>query len=379
MSNKRVFLDNASTTPIAPEIIDMMSEMMKSHFANPSSVHSYGRESKIVVEGARKKIAELLNTSPGSIFFTSGGTEADNMAIKCAIHDHKITHAITSRLSHHAVLFPLEDLEKEGLIKLSYVDIDKSGVISMSHLKELLSSNPRTFVSIMHANNEIGTIQDIKVIGDTCKEHNAIFHSDTVQTMAHFPFDMQKLNVDFMAASAHKFHGPKGVGFVYISENIRIKPLLRGGGQERNMRAGTENIYGIAALAMAMEMAYKNLQEETNYIKGLKIYMIEKLQAELEDVQFYGKCTDMDNSLYTVLSCHFPETDIAEMLLFNLDILGVACSGGSACASGGSKGSHVLTEIVPESKRPGIRFSFSKYNTKEDIDFTIDKLKELFS
>ena len=379
MSNKRVFLDNASTTPIAPEIIDMMSEMMKSHFANPSSVHSYGRESKIVVEGARKKIAELLNTSPGSIFFTSGGTEADNMAIKCAIHDHKITHAITSRLSHHAVLFPLEDLEKEGLIKLSYVDIDKSGVISMSHLKELLSSNPRTFVSIMHANNEIGTIQDIKVIGDICKEHNAIFHSDTVQTMAHFPFDMQKLNVDFMAASAHKFHGPKGVGFVYISENIRIKPLLRGGGQERNMRAGTENIYGIAALAMAMEMAYENLEEETDYIKGLKIYMIEKLQAELEDVQFYGKCTDMDNSLYTVLSCHFPETDIAEMLLFNLDILGVACSGGSACASGGSKGSHVLTEIVPESKRPGIRFSFSKYNTKEDIDFTIDKLKELFS
>ncbi|MBT4479153.1 MAG: cysteine desulfurase [Flavobacteriales bacterium] len=379
MSNKRVFLDNASTTPIAPEIIDMMSEMMKSHFANPSSVHSYGRESKIVVEGARKKIAELLNTSPGSIFFTSGGTEADNMAIKCAIHDHKITHAITSRLSHHAVLFPLEDLEKEGLIKLSYVDIDKNGVISMSHLKELLSSNPRTFVSIMHANNEIGTIQDIKVIGDICKEHNAIFHSDTVQTMAHFPFDMQKLNVDFMAASAHKFHGPKGVGFVYISENIQIKPLLRGGGQERNMRAGTENIYGIAALAMAMEMAYENLEEETDYIKGLKIYMMEKLQTELEDVQFYGKCTDMDNSLYTVLSCHFPETDIAEMLLFNLDILGVACSGGSACASGGSKGSHVLTEIVPESKRPGIRFSFSKYNTKEDIDFTIDKLKELFS
>lgn len=379
MSNKRVFLDNASTTPIAPEIIDMMSEMMKSHFANPSSVHSYGRESKIIIEGARKKIAKLLNTSPGSIFFTSGGTEADNMAIKCAIHDHKITHAITSKLSHHAVLFPLEDLKKEGLIKLSYIDIDKNGVISISHLKELLESNPRTFVSIMHANNEIGTIQDLKLIGDICKEYNAIFHSDTVQTMAHFPFDMQKLNVDFMAASAHKFHGPKGVGFVYISENIQVKPLLRGGGQERNMRAGTENIYGIAALAMAMEMAYNNLKEETDYIKGLKIYMMEKLQTELDDVQFYGKCTDMENSLYTVLSCHFPETDIAEMLLFNLDILGVACSGGSACASGGSKGSHVLTEIVPESKRPGIRFSFSKYNTKEDIDFTIDKLKKLFS
>jgi len=375
----RVFLDNAATTPMAPEIINMMSEMMKTHFANPSSVHSYGRESKIVVENARKKIASLLNTSPGSIFFTSGGTEADNMAIKCGIHDHKITHAITSKLSHHAVLYPLEDLEKEGIIKLSYVNIDENGVVDLNHLDELLQNNSRTFVSIMHANNEIGTIQDIKAIGDICKEYKAIFHSDTVQTMAHFSFNMQELQVDFMAASAHKFHGPKGVGFVYISEDIQIKPMLRGGGQERNMRAGTENIYGIAALAMAMEMAYENLEEETNYIKGLKKYMMEKLKSEIEDVQFYGKCTDLENSLYTVLSCHFPETDIAEMLLFNLDILGVACSGGSACSSGSSKGSHVLTEIVPESKRPGIRFSFSKYNTKEEIDYTIEKLKELFS
>lgn len=377
--SKRVFLDNAATTPMAPEIIEMMSEMMKTHFANPSSTHSYGRESKIVVEAARKKIAELLNTSPGSIFFTSGGTEADNMAIKCAIDDHKITHAITSKLSHHAVLYPLEDLAEEGKIKLSYIDIDENGVVSLPHLKDLLVNNPRTFVSIMHANNEIGTIQDIKAIGDICKEYNAIFHSDTVQTIAHFPFNMQELNVDFMAASAHKFHGPKGVGFVYISENIQIKPMLRGGGQERNMRAGTENIYGIAALALAMEMAYAKLEEEVDYIKGIKKYMIEKLQTELDDVQFYGKCTDLDNSLYTVLSCHFPETDIAEMLLFNLDILGVACSGGSACASGGSKGSHVLSALTPDSKRPGIRFSFSKYTTKEDIDFAVEKLKELFA
>jgi cysteine desulfurase len=377
--SKRVFLDNAATTSMAPEIIEMMSEMMKTHFANPSSAHSYGRESKIVVEAARKKIAELLNTSPGSIFFTSGGTEADNMAIKCAIEDHKIAHAITSKLSHHAVLYPLEDLAEEGKIKLSYIDIDENGVVSLSHLKDLLANNPRTFVSIMHANNEIGTIQDIKAIGDICKEHNAIFHSDTVQTIAHFPFNMQELNVDFMAASAHKFHGPKGVGFVYISENIQIKPMLRGGGQERNMRAGTENIYGIAALAMAMEMAYANLEEEVSYIKGIKKYMIEKLQTELDDVQFYGNCTDLDNSLYTVLSCHFPETDIAEMLLFNLDILGVACSGGSACASGGSKGSHVLSALTPDSKRPGIRFSFSKYTTKSDIDFAVEKLKELFA
>ena len=374
----KVYLDNAATTPIAPEIIEMMSQMMKTHFANPSSIHSFGRESKIIVESARKRIAKLLNTSPGSIFFTSGGTEADNMAIKCAIHDHKITHAITSKISHQAVLYPLQDLAKEGVIILSYIDIDKDGAVSLSHLKELLKDNSRTFVSIMHANNEIGTLEDLKQIGEICKEYNAIFHSDTVQTIGHYPFNMQDLNVDFMAASAHKFHGPKGVGFIYISENIKIKPLIRGGGQERNMRAGTENIYGIAALAMAMEMAYEHLEEEVKYIKGLKKYMIEKLQTEIEDVQFYGKCTDIENSLYTVLSCHFPETDIAEMLLFNLDILGVACSGGSACASGGSKGSHVLTEIAPNSKRPGIRFSFSKFNTKEDIDYTVAKLKELF-
>jgi len=376
---KRVYLDNAASTPIAPEIIEMMSEMMKTNFANPSSVHSFGRESKIIVENARKSIANLLNTSPGSIFFTSGGTEADNMAIKCGIEDYKIKHAITSRISHHAVLYPLEDLAETGKIKLSYIDIDENGVVSLSHLKELLKNNPRTFVSIMHANNEIGTIQDLKQIGEICKENNAIFHSDTVQTIAHFPFNMQELNIDFMAASAHKFHGPKGVGFIYISENIQIKPLLRGGAQERNMRAGTENVYGIAALAMAMEMAYEHLEEETKYIKGLKSYMIEKFKTEMPEVQFYGKCTDMDNSLYTVLSVNFPETDFAEMLLFNLDIMGISCSGGSACASGGTKGSHVLTAIVPDSKRPGIRFSFSKYNSKEEINYTIEKLKELFA
>ena len=376
---KRVFLDNASTTPMAPEIIEMMSEMMKTTYANPSSMHSFGREAKIVIETARKTIANILNTSPGSIFFTSGGTEADNMAIMCGIHDNDIKHAITSKISHLAVLNPLEDLADAGKIKLSYVNIDKNGEVSLTHLKELLGNNERTFVSIMHANNEIGTIQDIKKIGDICKEYNAIFHSDTVQTMAHFPFDMQDLNVDFMAASAHKFNGPKGVGFIYVSEDIQIKPLIRGGGQERNMRAGTENVFGISGMAMAMEMAYTNLEKEVVYIKGLKQYMIEQLQSEIKDVQFYGKNTDLDSSLYTVLSCSFPETDMAEMLLFNLDIMGIACSGGSACSSGSNTGSHVLSAIAPDSKRPGVRFSFSKYNTKEEIDFVIEKLKGLFN
>ena len=376
---KRVFLDNASTTPMAPEIIEMMSEMMKTSYGNPSSMHSFGRESKIVIENARKTIANILNTSPGSIFFTSGGTEADNMAIMCGIYDNDIKHAITSKISHLAILHPLEDLAAAGKIKLSYVNIDKDGEVSLTHLKELLKDNERTFVSIMHANNEIGTIQNIKQIGDVCKQYNAIFHSDTVQTIAHFPFNMQELNVDFMAASAHKFHGPKGVGFVYVSEDIQIKPFLRGGGQERNMRAGTENVYGISAMAMAMEMAYAHLEKEVTYIKGLKHYMIDQLQSEIKDVQFYGKCTDLDNSLYTVLSCSFPESDMAEMLLFNLDIMGIACSGGSACSSGSNTGSHVLSAIAPDSRRPGVRFSFSKYNTKEEIDYVIEKLKDLFN
>ena len=375
---RRVFLDNASTTPMHQEIIDMMSDMMKSTFANPSSVHSSGREAKVIIENARKTIADLLNTSPGSIFFTSGGTEADNMAIRSTIQDYNIQHVVTSKIAHHAVLYPLQDLENKNIIKITYVDIDNDGIISLSHLKDILKNNSRTFVSIMHANNEIGTIQDIKKIGEICNDYNAIFHSDTVQTIGHYPFNMEDLNVHFMAASAHKFHGPKGVGFIYISDKIKISPLLRGGGQERNMRAGTENVCSIAGLSMAMQIAYKNLEEETNYIKGLKKHMIKRLKTELNDVQFYAKCTDLENSLYTVLSCHFPETDISEMLIFNLDILGISCSGGSACNSGVSKGSHVLNEVFPDSKRPGIRFSFSKYNTKDDVDFTITKLKELF-
>ena len=375
----KVFFDNAATTPMAPEVIDVMTDIMKNHYGNPSSQHSFGRATRSIIETSRKKIANFLNTSPGNIFFTSGGTEADNMAIKCGIKDHNITHAITCKLSHHAVLHPLEELEKSGVIKLSYVEVNEKGQVSLSNLKELLESNPRTFVSILHANNEIGTIQDITAIGDICKEHNAIFHSDTVQTMAHYSYDLQKINVDFIAASAHKFHGPKGIGFVYISDNIKISPLLTGGSQERNMRAGTENLIGIAAISHAMEMAYEKMEEETEYIKGIKYHMIAELKKHIPQVKFNGMCDDIDNSLYTVLSCSFPETPMAEMLLFNLDIKGIACSGGSACTSGSNKGSHVIQELNPNSKRPSVRFSFSKYNTKEEVDYVVDVLKGLFS
>ena len=375
---KRIYLDNAASTPIAPEVISIMHKMMIEDFGNPSSIHSYGRTAKNIVENSRKKIADLLNTSPGSIFFTSGGTEADNMAINCAIEDYNITHAITSKISHHAVLYPLQNLANKKKIKLSYVKIDKNGLVSNDHLEELLNKNPRSFVSIMHANNEIGTIQNISRINEICKKHNAILHSDTVQTIGHYPFDLQKFDIDFLAASAHKFHGPKGIGFIYISENINISPFLRGGGQERNMRPGTENIYSIAGMCKALELAYKNLTKDTKYIKELKSHMINKLRSEIPGVNFYGNCANIDNSLYTVLSVSFPEHSASEMLLFNLDILGISCSGGSACASGSTKGSHVLSTIDPDSRRTGIRFSFSKYNTIDEIDFTINKIKEIF-
>ena len=376
---KRVYLDNAATTPISKEIIELMSSLMKHQFANPSSTHSEGRKSKTIVEESRSIIAKILNTYPRNIFFTSGGTESDNMAIKMSIENYNIKHAITSRISHHAVLYPLEKLAKENKIKLSYVKLDENGLVSFSDLENLLKNNSRTFVSIMHANNEVGVIQDIKKIGLICQNYNAIFHSDTVQTIGHYQIDLQKINIDFLAASAHKFHGPKGIGFIYISDNVKIYPLIIGGPKERNIRAGTENIHSISALAKAMQLAYENLDNDMMYIKKLKSYMIEKLKLYIPDVQFFSNSNDLDNSLYTVLTVSFPLTKNSEMLLFNLDISGVSCSGGSACASGSNKGSHVLSYFDPMAKRTGIRFSFSKYNTFEDIDFTIQKLKDIFN
>ena len=283
---KRVYLDNAATTPISKEIIELMSSLMKHQFANPSSTHSEGRKSKTIVEESRTIIAKILNTYPRNIFFTSGGTESDNMAIKMSIENYNIKHAITSRISHHAVLYPLEKLAKENKIKLSYVKLDENGLVSFSDLENLLKNNSRTFVSIMHANNEVGVIQDIKKIGLICQNYNAIFHSDTVQTIGHYHIDLQKINIDFLAASAHKFHGPKGIGFIYISDNVKISPFIIGGAQERNMRAGTENIHSISALAKAMQLAYENLDKDMLYIKKLKSYMIEKLKLYIPDVLF---------------------------------------------------------------------------------------------
>ncbi|MCW8312976.1 cysteine desulfurase family protein [Sphingobacterium thalpophilum] len=372
----QVYFDNAATTALDPEVIKVMVDVMDHNFGNPSSIHSHGRQVKTIVEKARKTIASLLHVSPAEIFFTSGGTEADNMAIVRSIADFGITHAITSPIEHHAVLHTLEELKKEGKIQLDLLEVDAKGNLNLDQLEVLLSNNPRTFVSIMHANNEIGNLNDIERIAALCQQYHAIFHSDTVQTMGHYPHDLSKLKIDFITGAAHKFHGPKGVGFLYINANNKIKPLIYGGAQERNMRGGTENVYGIAGLAKALEIAYEHMEEHHAYIQGIKSYMISELQKAIPDVTFNG-IIDPDKSLYTVLNVSFPCSELADMLLFNLDIAGISCSGGSACSSGTDIGSHVLGAIRVDADRPSVRFSFCKHNTKEEVDFVVSTLKEL--
>ena len=375
----KVYLDNAATTPIDKEVIEVMMPILKEEFGNPSSTHSFGRVSRSIVEKARKNVSKHLNCNPGEIFFTSGGTEADNIAIRCGMVDLGINHAITSRIEHHAVVHTLEDMASRGLIKLSFVDLDLKGNVVLSHLEELLKVNSRSFVSLMHANNEIGNLLDISAVGEMCKTYGSIFHSDTVQTMAHYNFDLQELPIHFLTGAAHKFHGPKGIGFLYINADISIKPFISGGGQERNMRAGTENVYGIAGLSKAMEVSYRDLQEHRTHIEMLKQHMIKGLKNAIPGIEFNGESGSLEKSLYTVLNVLFPQTEIGEMLFYNLDILGIASSAGSACSSGSNLGSHVLRAIGKDMSRPSLRFSFSKYNTIEEIDYTVNQLKSLLS
>ncbi|HEY0030000.1 MAG TPA: cysteine desulfurase family protein [Bacteroidia bacterium] len=372
----KIYFDNAATTALDKEVLDAMMPFMTEHFGNPSSIHSFGRKTRAAIEGARKIVAKSLNVSPSEIFFTSGGTEADNMAIRCSIHDMNIKHAITSKIEHHAVLHTLETLEHEGLIKLSFVTTTPNGHIDLDHLDQLLKENERTFVSLMHANNEIGNLISLEKVGEICEKYNAVFHSDTVQTMGHYPMDLQKTKVHFVTCAAHKFHGPKGVGFLYVNGSIKINPLIYGGAQERNMRGGTENLYGIVGLGKAIEIAMRDMEEHQTHITALKNYMVEQLTASIPGVEFNGSC--MDNCLYTVLSVRLPHTDKAEMLLFDLDIKGISASGGSACTSGSDVGSHVLRGIGADVTRPSVRFSFSKYNTKEEVDYAVNALKEIF-
>ncbi len=373
----RVYLDNAATTPLDPEVLNAMLPVMQKGFGNPSSIHSFGREARAAIEQARKTVAKLVNASPSEIFFTSGGTEANNTAICCTIRDLGIKHAITSPIEHHAVLHTLEAQAKAGLIKLSLVEVDEKGKVNLDHLEKLLAENDRSLVSLMHANNELGNLLPVKEVGEICAKYNAVFHSDTVQTMGHYPFNLQEVNVHFVTCAAHKFHGPKGIGFLYINSKVKIHPFILGGAQERNMRGGTENVYGIIGLARALELCYEHLTEHKTQIDQLKDYMANKLRKEIPGVEFNGDT--LGNALYTVLNVSFPPTDIAEMLLMNLDINGVAASGGSACSSGSDVGSHVLTAIKVNPDRPSVRFSFSKYSTREEVDYAVEKLKEMFA
>lgn len=372
----QIYFDNAATTPMDPEVIQAMTETMHTHYGNPSSIHAHGRQAKTIVEKARKTVAGLLKASPAEIFFTSGGTEADNMAIVRSVTDLGITHVITSPLEHHAVLHTVEDLAARGAIKLDFVRTDERGNVDMDHLRELLSQNPRTLVSLMHANNEIGTLTDIHKVAEICQEFHAVFHSDTVQTMGHYRHDLTTLPIDFLTGAAHKFHGPKGVGFIYINGKNKIRPLIHGGAQERNMRGGTENVYGIVGMAKALELCYAHMDMHRDHIQGLKDYMHTELTQAIPGVSFHGN-TDAADSLYTVLNVSLPCTEIADMLLFSLDIAGISASGGSACSSGSQLGSHVLQALGSDTDKPAVRFSFSKYNTKEEVDVVVKTLKEL--
>jgi cysteine desulfurase len=373
----RIYLDNAATTPMDQEVIAEMVAVMNNSYGNPSSIHAQGREVRTLIEKARKTVAGILNATPAEIFFTSGGTEADNTAIRCGIAAYNIKHAITSKIEHHAVEHTLNMLLKQGVIdKLSFVNIDSKGNVDYDHLEELLKTNERSFVSLMHANNELGTLTDMERVGNLCEQYDAIYHCDTVQTMGHYTHDVRKLKAHFLVCAAHKLHGPKGVGFLFVNHTIKISPMIFGGAQERNMRGGTENVYGIVGLAKALEIAYAEMEQHQVHVQGLKTYLKDRLTEEIADLSFNGE-TDEDKSLYTVLNVSFPAMDMADMLLFNLDINGISASGGSACSSGSNIGSHVLNGIDADPNRPSIRFSFSKYNTKAELDVVIEKVKNV--
>jgi cysteine desulfurase len=372
----RIYLDNAATTLLDPQVLEAMLPYLTTYYGNPSSIYSYGRESRLAIENARKTVAKILNAHPAEIFFTSGGTESSNTAIRASVKNLGCEHIITSEIEHHATLHTVKYLHKQEGIAVSYVKLSPNGDVDLEDLERLLAeSRFKSLVTLMHANNEIGNILDLQVTGKLCKKYDAIFHSDTVQTVGHFPFDLRNTPVDFITGAAHKFHGPKGVGILYINENIKIEPFLHGGSQERNMRAGTENLYGIVGFAKALEISTVNYEKDSAYIRDLKFYMMDKLKNEFAHIEFNG--TPAGASLYTLLSVNFPKTEKSEMILFNLDINNICASGGSACTSGANQGSHVMRAINSNADQVTVRFSFSKFTTKDEIDIVVEKLKEM--
>jgi cysteine desulfurase len=375
---KTVYLDNAATTPIAPEVIDSMVPFMRETFGNPSSTHSFGRKAKNALEIARRQIAKYIQAEASEIIFTSGGTEANNMVFHNAVHQLNVKRIITSPIEHHAVGHTVEYLAGKFDVELVYVRLTENGHIDVSHLKELLSEQKSTLVSLMHANNEIGNLLPLEEVGLLCKENNAFFHSDTVQTIGHYPMDVKKFNLDFLSCSAHKFHGPKGIGFLYAAKKNSVTSFINGGGQERGHRGGTENIYGIIGMAKAMELAHHEMEEHEQHVQGLKTYMAAEIKKMNPAIRINGE-EDPTRSLYTVLNVCFPQSEANSMLLFMLDMNGIAASGGSACSSGSNKGSHVLNALKNATDCSSIRFSFSRYTTREEIDYTLQKLSEILA
>ena len=377
------YFDNAATTKVRDEVAEKIVDVLKNNYGNPSSTHSYGRPSKSLIELSRKEIAAHLNVSASEIIFTSGGTEADNLILRSAARDLKIRHFISSKIEHHAVTHTLDELEKDYNVKVSFVNLNKNGEVDYKNLNELLAnSKDRCMVSLMHINNEIGNMLDLEKVSNICLEHKALFHSDTVQSVGHYNIDLSKTKVDFIVASAHKFHGPKGIGFAYINKSSQLRPLIFGGMQERGYRAGTESVHNIVGMSEALNISMEKLEEEKKYISELKSYFIKKLKSSINDVEFNGLSGDMNKSTYTLLNVQFPiEQSKAEMFLFKLDLKGIACSKGSACQSGSDVGSHVLNEVLSseELNKVSIRFSLSIYNKKEDIDIAINEIANLLA
>ena len=372
----KVYLDNAATTTIDKEVLETMLPYLENKYGNPSSIHAFGREARAAIERARKTIATYLNASTAEIFFTSGGTETANMVLFGAVNHLGVTNIITSSIEHHCVLHPVEEIGKLGKATIHYVTLDENGNVIIEDLERLLKSiKGKTLIALMHANNEIGNILDIERVGALAKEHGALFFTDTVQTLAHYTFDLQKLNIDFLSGSAHKFHGPKGVGIIYIKSEAKLPAFIYGGSQERNMRSGTENIYGIVGMAKALQLSYDNLTEHDNHITELKQYFWNKLKETVQGVKINGNYES--NSLCTVLNVLFPESDKGDYMLFNLDIEGIAVSAGSACSSGSNVGSHVLQALNIPTGSSAVRFSFSRYNTKEELDHVISVLSNM--
>ena len=375
----KVYLDNAATTPIASEVIEEIQPYLNNYFGNPSSTHAFGRKTKNAIEINRKKIADLIQAKNNEIIFTSGGTEADNMALRCAVFDLNVKRIITTKIEHHAVLHTAECLRDQQKVEVIFLATDHNGNPDLVQLESIVNDKVNTLVTLMHANNEIGTLLPIKKVASICAKHKHVyFHSDTVQTMGHYNFNLSETPIDFLTCSAHKLHGPKGVGFLYVNQKISLNPLITGGSQERKNRGGTENLYGIVGLGKAMEMAYENLASHQKHIQDLKSFMKKELEKIDQRISFNGE-TRPEKSLYTVLNVCFPADVCNSMLLFSLDIHGIAASGGSACSSGSNQGSHVLAELPHQENCQSVRFSFSRFNTQEDVEFTIEKIRSIIN